>query len=131
MAHIGKSIIFKGDLTGDEDLEIDGKVEGRVQLQSHQVTIGANGKVTAEISGKSVVVIGHVTGNVIASERVEIQATGIVEGDIRAPRLLIQEGAVVNGAIDMSKADARPTAKVGQGAGAPPPAAAAAGGAKA
>jgi cytoskeletal protein CcmA (bactofilin family) len=103
VANIGKSIVFKGDLTGDEDLIIDGNIEGRIQLPSHQLTIGAHGKVTAEIQAKSVVIVGQIAGNVNATERVEVQASGVVDGDIRSPRLLIQEGAVVNGAIEMSK----------------------------
>jgi cytoskeletal protein CcmA (bactofilin family) len=106
MASLGKSIVFKGDLSGDEDLEIEGKVEGTVKLPSHQVTIGAHGKVTAQVEAKNVVVIGHVAGNVTAGERVEVQATGVVDGDIQAPRLLIQEGAVVNGSIKMGGAPA-------------------------
>ncbi len=101
VASFGKSIVFKGDLTGDEDLEIEGRVEGQVKLPNHQLTIGAHGKVTAEVEAKTVIVVGHVSGNVSASERVEVQASGVVDGDIRAPRLLIQEGAVVNGSIQM------------------------------
>ncbi len=101
MASFGKSIVFKGDLTGEEDLEIEGRVEGQVKLLNHQLTIGPNGRVTAQIEAKNVIVVGHVAGNVIATERVEVQATGVVDGDIHAPRLLIQEGAVVNGSIEM------------------------------
>ena len=101
MATFGKSVIFKGDLSGDEDLEIEGRVEGKIQLPNHQLTIGAHGRVTAQVEAKHVVVIGHVSGNVTASERVEVQASGIVDGDIQAPRLLIAEGAVVNGSIQM------------------------------
>ena len=103
MANIGKSIAIKGDLSGNEDLAIEGKVEGKVELPNNQLTIGANGVVKAEINAKSVVVIGHVTGNVVGSERVEIQATGIVDGDVSSPRLVVAEGAVLNGAIHMSK----------------------------
>lgn len=103
MANIGQSIVFKGELTGDEDLEIDGQVEGTVHLTNNELTVGANGRLKAEVNAKSIVVIGRVTGNLTATERIEIQATGIVEGDIRAPRLLIQEGAVLNGGIDMTK----------------------------
>jgi cytoskeletal protein CcmA (bactofilin family) len=102
MATIGQSIVFKGELTGDEDLEIDGEVEGNVDLKNHQLTIGANGRLKAEVTAKSIIVIGQVTGNLIATERIEIQATGVVEGDVKAPRLNVQEGAVLNGAIDMS-----------------------------
>ena len=102
MATIGQSIVFKGELSGDEDLEIDGQVEGTVHLKNHLVTIGPNGNLKAEVTAKTIVVIGKVTGNLIAAERIEIQATGIVDGDVRAPRLNIQEGAVLNGSIDMS-----------------------------
>jgi cytoskeletal protein CcmA (bactofilin family) len=103
MANIGKSISIKGDLTGNEDLVIEGKVEGKVELPNNQLTVGANGIVKAEVSAKSVVVIGRVAGNVKGSERIEIQATGIVEGDVAAPRLVVAEGAVVNGSIQMTK----------------------------
>ena len=103
MANIGKSISIKGDLTGNEDLVIEGKVEGKVELPNNQLTVGANGIVKAEVSAKSVVVIGRVAGNVKGSERIEIQATGIVEGDVAAPRLVVAEGAVVNGSIQMGK----------------------------
>jgi cytoskeletal protein CcmA (bactofilin family) len=105
VANIGKSIIFKGDLTGDEDIEIEGQIDGRIELPKNQLTIGAHGRVKAEINAKAVVVVGQVTGNVHATERVEIQSSGVVEGDIRAPRLLIQEGAVVNGAVEMTKGE--------------------------
>jgi len=111
VASIGKSIVFKGELSGEEDLEIDGRVEGRVQLPNHQLTVGAHGKVTAELEAKAVIVVGHVTGNVSATERVEIQAAGVVEGDVKAPRLLVQEGAVVNGSIQMSKPEGAATAR--------------------
>lgn len=102
MATIGQSIVFKGELTGDEDLEIEGQVDGNVELSNHQLTVGANGRLKAEVNAKSIIVIGQVTGNLTASERIEIQATGVVEGDLRAPRLNVQEGAVLNGSIDMS-----------------------------
>jgi len=106
MANIGQSIVFKGELTGDEDLEIDGRVEGTVNLINSQLTVAANGQLEAEVNAKSIVVIGRVNGNLTATERIEIQATGIVDGDIKTPRLLVQEGATLNGRIDMSKAAA-------------------------
>jgi cytoskeletal protein CcmA (bactofilin family) len=101
MANIGKSISLKGDLSGNEDLVIEGHVEGRVDLPNNLLTIGANGSVAAEVHAKAVVVIGKVTGNVSATERIEIQATGLVNGDVSAPRLIVAEGAVVNGSIEM------------------------------
>jgi cytoskeletal protein CcmA (bactofilin family) len=112
MANIGKSITISGDLTGEEDLVIEGKVDGKVTLPNSQLTVGANGAIKAEVQAKSVVVIGRVAGNVRGTERVEIQATGIVEGDVIAPRLVVAEGAVVNGSIQM-------TSKAGAAAHAP------------
>jgi len=114
VANIGKSISIKGDLTGNEDMVIEGKVEGKVDLPNNQLTVGANGTVRAEISAKAVVVVGRVAGNVNGTERVEIQGTGVVEGDVSAPRLVVAEGAVLNGAIKMTK-------KVGTGAAEPAP----------
>ena len=102
MANIGKSITIKGDLTGNEDLVIEGSVDGRVELPENQLTVGANGNVRAEINAKAVVVVGKVTGNVRGTERIEIQATGVVEGDVSTPCLVVAEGAVLNGAIEMS-----------------------------
>ena len=102
MANLGKSITISGDLTGEEDLVIEGKVEGKVTLPNSVLTIGANGAIKAEVQAKSVVVIGRVAGNVRGTERVEIQASGIVEGDVIAPRLIVAEGAVVNGSIQMT-----------------------------
>ena len=103
MANIGKSISIRGDLTGNEDMVIEGQVEGKVDLPNNQLTVGANGKVKAEIHAKSVVVVGHVDGNVFGLERIEIQATGRVEGDVTAPKLIVAEGAQLNGAIKMTQ----------------------------
>lgn len=107
MATMGQSIVFKGEMSGDEDLEIEGQVDGLIELANHQLTIGANGRLKAEVHAKSIVVIGHVTGNLSATERIEIQATGVVTGDVQTPRLNVQEGAVINGKIDMSGSAAR------------------------
>jgi cytoskeletal protein CcmA (bactofilin family) len=104
MANIGKSISIKGEVTGDEDLVVEGRVEGRIELKTGQVTIGPNGDVKAEIAAKQIVVIGRVAGNLNATERVEVRETGRVDGDLVAPRLTIQEGAQVNGAITMKPA---------------------------
>ena len=104
VADIGKSIVFKGGLSGDEDLQIDGQVEGGVQLANHQLTVGETGRVQAQLYAKSVIVIGQVTGNITATEHVEIQVNGIVEGDVHAPRLIVADGAVLNGTVEMTKA---------------------------
>ena len=125
MANIGKSISIKGDLTGNEDLVLDGKVEGKVELPNNQLTVGADGTVKAEIQAKAVVVVGKVTGNIRGTERIEIQATGVVDGDVAAPKLVVAEGAVLNGSIQMSQKAA------GVGAPTPAPPQAAVGGQKA
>ena len=101
MANIGKSITLKGDLSGNEDLVVDGNVEGRIELPNNQLTIGSSGNVKADISAKSVVIIGKVAGNVTGVERVQIESTGSVSGDVRTPRLVVQEGATLNGSVEM------------------------------
>lgn len=106
MANIGKSITIKGDLSGNEDLIVEGNVEGRIDLPNNQLTIGANGNVKADISAKTIVVVGKVAGNVTGVERIQIEATGSVQGDVRTPRLVVQEGATVNGSVEMGPARA-------------------------
>jgi cytoskeletal protein CcmA (bactofilin family) len=112
MASIGKSITIKGDLSGNEDVQVEGTVEGRVDLPNNEITIGTDGHVSAEVHAKTVTVIGRVTGNVTAVDRIEIQDSGQVDGDVRAPKLVVHEGAVVNGKIEMTgKAPAAATTK--------------------
>lgn len=106
MANIGKSISIKGDVTGDEDTVIEGRVEGRIELKNHHLTVGPNGDVKGEISAKQVTVVGRVTGNILATERIELSDSGRVEGDLSSPRLLIQEGAQLNGNVSMKGAAA-------------------------
>jgi cytoskeletal protein CcmA (bactofilin family) len=110
VTHVGRSVVLKGDLSGEEDLTIEGEVKGRIDLPDHELTIGASGRIEAELAAKAVVVVGTVTGNIRATERVEIHDSGSVTGDIQAPRLLIHEGAVINGSVDMSDPADRPKA---------------------
>ena len=120
MANIGKSISIRGDVTGNEDMVIEGQVEGKVDLPNNQLTVGANGNVKAEIHAKGVVIVGHVVGNVVGLERVEIQATGKVEGDVSAPKLVVAEGAQLNGAIQMTQKGNRSGAAASEADTAPP-----------
>jgi cytoskeletal protein CcmA (bactofilin family) len=99
--NIGPSVHIKGTLSGREDLTVDGRVEGKITLREHVLTIGANGHIEAELQAKAIVVHGKVIGNVIAEHRVEVAASGTVQGDIRAPRVSIADGAMFRGAIDM------------------------------
>ena len=100
---IGKTIFVKGDLTGEENLTIEGRVEGRIELRNHQLTVGQGGKVNAEVLAKTVTVIGQVEGNIQATDRVEIRESGSLVGDIRAPRVVIADGAKFKGSVDMSQ----------------------------
>ena len=102
--NIGKSVVIKGELSGSEDLTIEGHVEGRIDLKDNVLTIGPNGKIKAEVFAKSVVVLGEVTGNVTASEKVDIRDNGSVDGDIASPRVAIAEGAHFRGSVDMQRA---------------------------
>jgi cytoskeletal protein CcmA (bactofilin family) len=103
IVNIGQSIHIKGELTGNEDLTIEGKVEGKVLLKDHHLTIGANGKITAEIQAKTVMVLGEVTGNITADDKVEVATSGSMRGDILAPRVVLADGAKFRGAIDMDR----------------------------
>jgi len=99
----GTSLVVKGDLRGDEDVTIDGHVEGRIEFKDNLVTIGPTGSVTADVLARSVIVHGSVVGNVTASERVAVLASGSIEGDIVAPRVTIAETAHFRGHVDMKR----------------------------
>ena len=107
--NIGKSVVIKGELTGSEDLTIEGHVEGKIELRQNVLTIGPNGRIKAQVFAKSVIVQGEVTGNVTASDKVDIRDNGSVDGDIVSPRVAIAEGAHFRGSVDMQrKAGAAP-----------------------
>ena len=108
MVNIGKSVVIKGELSGSEDLTIEGHVEGRIDLKGNVLTIGPNGKIKAEVFAKAVVVLGEVTGNVTASEKVDIRDNGSVDGDIASPRVAIAEGAHFRGSVDMQRQGVKP-----------------------
>lgn len=99
---LGKSIVIKGDLIASEDLTLYGRMEGTVTLQGgHTLTIGRHAEITAAIDAKAVVIQGRVTGNVTAREKVEIQTTGSVAGDVISPRLAIADGASILGKVSV------------------------------
>jgi cytoskeletal protein CcmA (bactofilin family) len=103
IVNIGKSVVIKGELNGSEDLTIEGHVEGTIQLRDHVLTIGPNGKIKAQVFAKAVIVLGEVTGNVTASDKVDIRDNGSVDGDIVSPRVAIAEGAHFRGSVDMQR----------------------------
>ena len=102
-ASIGKSIVINGELSGSEDLTVEGRVDGKIELRDHVLTVGSNGRIKAQISAKAIVVLGQVTGNLNATEKVDIKETGSVEGDVVAPRVAIADGSHFKGSIDMQK----------------------------
>jgi len=103
---IGSTIKIKGEVSGGEDLVIDGSVEGSIDLHSNQVTVGDSGKVKADIKGKTVVVNGQVTGDITGGEKVIISKNGNVRGNIVTPRMTLEDGAVFKGSIDMDPNEA-------------------------
>jgi len=105
-ANIGSSIRIDGTLTGNEDLTIDGQVQGRIKLDGHLLTIGPNGKIEGGLRAKSVIVEGEVKGNITADDKIQITASGSVEGDLRAPRIALDDGACFAGSVDMGKVPA-------------------------
>jgi cytoskeletal protein CcmA (bactofilin family) len=108
LAQIGKSVVIKGDLSGSEDLYLDGQVEGSISLKSNSLTVGPNGVVKASVEAKGVVVQGKLEGNVQASDRVDLRKSAVVTGDILTQRISIEEGAYLKGKVDIpGKAEAK------------------------
>ena len=101
-ATIGRSITIRGDVTGDEDLYIQGRIEGTVDLKQHNVTVGSEGRVKANIKARMVTIEGEVDGNVRGQEQVALRSASKVNGDIVAPRVVLEDGATFLGSIDMS-----------------------------
>jgi len=104
-ARLGSSLYVKGEISGNEDLLIDGSVEGLVQLDERKLTVGATAKVTADIIAREVVVFGTVKGNLRAKDRIEIKKDGSVNGDLTTARIMIEDGAYFKGSIEIDKAE--------------------------
>ena len=120
VVNIGKSVVIKGELSGSEDLTIEGQVEGKIELKENVLTIGPNGKIRAQVFAKALIVLGEVSGNVTATEKVEIRDGGSVDGDIVSPRVAIADGAHFRGSVDMQrKAGGAPAAPQARPAAAP------------
>jgi len=102
-AHLGKSVVIKGELSGSEDLYVDGNVEGSIELRSHSLTVGPNGNVKANVTAKAVIIQGKLDGSVNASDRVELRKSAVVTGDLTTQRIAIEEGAFLKGKVDIQK----------------------------
>jgi cytoskeletal protein CcmA (bactofilin family) len=102
-ARLGSSLHVKGEISGNEDLLIDGTVEGLITLDERKLTVGASAKVTADIIAREVVVYGTVKGNLRAKDRIEIKKDGSVNGDLTTARIMIEDGAYFKGSIEIDK----------------------------
>jgi cytoskeletal protein CcmA (bactofilin family) len=110
-AHIGRSVIVKGELSGSEDLYIDGQVEGTIELRGNNLTIGPHGLVKANVNAKDVVVQGKLEGNIQASQRAELTKSAVATGDIVTQRVAIEEGAYFKGKVDIQREPAKSAAQ--------------------
>lgn len=107
VAHIGKSVVVRGELSGSENLFVDGEVEGSIELREHHLTIGPHGRVRASVNAREVVVHGELKGNVHGTERVELKKSAQLTGDIVTQRVVIEDGAVFKGSIDTQRGAAK------------------------
>jgi cytoskeletal protein CcmA (bactofilin family) len=101
VGHIGKSVVIRGELTGNEDLYLDGEIEGNIDLRDHKLVIGPNGKIKATITARDIVLHGRVEGNLSATERVELKKNSALVGDVSTQRIVIEDGAYFKGSIDI------------------------------
>jgi cytoskeletal protein CcmA (bactofilin family) len=99
-AWIGKALRVEGRIVSQENLTIDGEIDGTIEVGDHNLMIGAGAQVKADLTAKTITISGAVTGNVLATDKVHLQATGSVDGDITTPRLIMADGAVIKGRVD-------------------------------
>lgn len=131
-ASLGKSVLVKGQINSREDLTIDGEVEGTIELQENRLTVGPNGRVTANIKAREIIVLGSVNGNMDVTDKIDIRKEARLVGDIRSARVVIEDGAFFKGSIDIIKQEPvkapapKPQPAHTQAAPAPAPAAASA-----
>ena len=108
VATIGKSVVVKGELSGSEDLFVDGEVEGSIVLRGQSLTVGPNGHVRANVEARNVIVHGRVDGDIHATDRVELRKSASLAGDIATARVSIEDGAYFKGSIDIQKPEPAP-----------------------
>jgi cytoskeletal protein CcmA (bactofilin family) len=104
---IGKSVTIRGEVSGNEDLYMDGVVEGTISLPESRLTVGPNARITADLQARDVVIYGRVEGNISAAGRIELRESAVVKGDIAAERLSIEENASIKGRVELSEVAAR------------------------
>jgi cytoskeletal protein CcmA (bactofilin family) len=114
-ASLGKSVVIKGELSGSEDLYVDGQVDGSIDLAGNRLTIGPNGRVKANVTARSVSIGGRLEGNVRATDRVDLRQTAVVLGDIATQRIAIEDGAYFKGGVDIQREPGKPQAPSSSG----------------
>jgi cytoskeletal protein CcmA (bactofilin family) len=117
-ATIGRSVLIKGEISGNESLYIDGRIEGTVIFKDHRVTVGRNGVVAANITAREVVIMGKVAGNVECSDRVDIRSEGSLTGDVISQRISVEDGAMLRGSVQLTPVDQKHGQENGKAAGA-------------
>ena len=105
VATIGKSVVVKGELSGSEDLVVDGEVEGSITLRGQTLTVGPNGRVRANIEARNVILHGRVDGDIQAADRVDLRKSASLTGNISTARISIEDGAFFKGGIDIQKTE--------------------------
>ena len=103
VAWVGKSVVFKGELTSSEDMTIDGRVEGTINVREHTLIVGPDADIRADITAATVTIFGAVHGSITARDKVDVRHTGTVEGNITSTKLAVVEGAVLRGKVDTKK----------------------------
>jgi cytoskeletal protein CcmA (bactofilin family) len=104
-ATIGRTVLIKGEISGNESLYIDGRVEGTVIFKDHRITVGRNGVVAANITAREVVIMGKVAGNVECSDRIDIRSEGSLTGDVISQRISVEDGAMLRGSVQLTPAE--------------------------
>lgn len=117
LARIGKTVVIRGELKGSEDLIVDGHLEGTISLTEGRLTIGPNANVAADLTAKDVLIMGKLQGNIIATGRVELRAGSVVEGDVHALRLAVEDNAVFRGKVDLTQGAKASDSGIGAHAG--------------
>jgi cytoskeletal protein CcmA (bactofilin family) len=116
-ANIGKTVVIKGEISGNEDMYVDGQIEGSIQLLGNSLTIGPNGRIHASVAAKNVTVGGSLQGDIKATERTEMRKSAVVNGDVQTRRIAIEEGAFFKGKLEILTEGKSPAAS-GTGASA-------------
>ena len=106
--NMGQSIAIKGELSGAEDLTLEGQVEGKINLPDNVLTIGTSARINAEVVAKSIVVLGQLVGNVTVKEKFDLKAGGSMQGNLKAPRIAMADGAIFGGKVEMPGAKTVP-----------------------